>query len=59
MYLGNMSLDIIDTIQDVLYKLGMQLVEIVIFSLHHVIVRLTKIIKGADKKLGNLKIKNF
>ena len=42
----------VDTIQDFLCKLGMKqymhLVETLIFSLYHVIVRPTKIIKEAD-----------
>ena len=44
---------VLDTIQDFLFKLGMKarmhLVEISIFSLNHVIVRPTKIIKDLCK----------
>ena len=48
-YLAECDVCILDTIQDFLRKLGMKpqmhLVEISIFSLNHVIVRPTKIIK--------------
>ena len=59
----------LDTVQDFLIKLGikprMHLFEIGIFSLHHVIVRPTKIMNRADKtwalfrKQSTLKIKVF
>ena len=54
-YLNSLSVyvDTVDTIQDFLCKLGMKphmhLVEISIFSLNHVIVRPTEIIKDLIK----------
>ena len=48
----------LETVQDFLIKLGikplMQLLEISIFSLNSVIVRLTKIMKRADKNWAHI-----